>query len=73
MNGATHGCRVQPYCPRVPATERSFAILEPLLKRFYRTLVDPKISELFFLSNFRKVSEACLHSLKFRWETRCRA
>ena len=34
------------------------------------TLLYPKISELFLLSNFRKVYEPCRNSLKSRWETR---
>jgi hypothetical protein len=34
------------------------------------TLLYPKISELFLLSNFRKVSESCPNSLRSRWETR---
>ena len=33
------------------------------------TRLYPKISELFLLSNFRKVSEACPNSLKSRWKT----
>jgi hypothetical protein len=32
MNKATHDYRVHPYGPRVPATERSYGIIEPLLE-----------------------------------------